>query len=161
MWASMFKEFSSITKETQRAAVTKTIRNNFKLTESKASFKYQSHTWSVLMVSEKLALPKPLTYFMESAISDICFLRVRQVKIKTCRIRSEFGLLVTNDEKKQETQPCSWYSWIMRRQQHGHGFLQPGPEEGGAISGDVTMNGRTGGWYVFRVTVLWLLQLGS
>lgn len=49
----------------------------------------------------------------------------------------------------------------MRRQQHGHGFLQPGPEEGGAISGDVTMNGRTGGWYVFRVTVLWLLQLGS
>lgn len=147
MWASMFKDFSSITKETQRAAVTKIIRNNFKLTESKASFKYQSHTWSVLMVSEKLALPKPLTYFIESAISDICFLRVGQVKIKTCRIRSEFGLLVTNDEKKQETQ------WIMRRQQHGHGFLQPGPEEGEAISGDVTMNGRMGGWYVFRVTV--------
>lgn len=147
MWASMFKDFSSITKETQRAAVTKIIRNNFKLTESKASFKYQSHTWSVLMVSEKLALPKPLTYFIESAISDICFLRVGQVKIKTCRIRSEFGLLVTNDEKKQETQ------WIMRRQQHGRGFLQPGPEEGEAISGDVTMNGRMGGWYVFRVTV--------
>lgn len=44
MWASMFKDFSSITKETQRAAVTKIIRNNFKLIESKASFKYQSHT---------------------------------------------------------------------------------------------------------------------
>lgn len=68
------------------------------------------------MVSEKLALPKPLTYFIESAISDICFLRVGQVKIKTCRIRSEFGLLVTNDEKKtrntMSNEEAATWSWF-------------------------------------------------